>query len=90
MKEWLSRESRRRRKESPPTADRLAETLLELIAAELMDAAKWIRVDVDRGTALLTGWTTSREARDRAEEITSAAGGVDRVDNRLRIGRPGN
>jgi osmotically-inducible protein OsmY len=87
MKHFLSPASRRRQHEPPPTEDRLAASLLEQLAADLLDAAQWIHVEVRDGTAHLRGRVPSGEARARAEQIAEAFGGVDRVENRLDVER---
>lgn len=73
-------------------ADRLGDTAVtaRVSAALLADPALGalvIDVDTRDGVVTLSGMAPTADARRRASRVASAAEGVVRVDNRLRVGR---
>lgn len=76
---------------SPGTGDRdVAEAGLAAdVRLALLDKLGWdaldVRVEVDRGEAILLGEVDKRATQELAEEVALSIQGIRRVDNRLRL-----
>jgi osmotically-inducible protein OsmY len=71
--------------DAPPSEERVGDSLQALLEREVELDLEKMRVVLKGGTALLDGEVRDRETRRRVEEIAAGFGGVDRVDNRLRV-----
>jgi osmotically-inducible protein OsmY len=69
--------------------ERLQGEVSDQLAAELLDAADQIQVNVTRGEVTLAGTVDTSEARRRAEDVAGSIAGVSSVMNNLRVRQPG-